>query len=255
MSYAVRPIGFDLTGPTEGESGRHPWLTTVVEERSAMRLRIAKVGQVALVALAMTLATSAASAAHAATTADSSAPTPGQVTLAVLSANGSGCPAGTATVTMLSDNTGFRVTYSSYVALAGGGASATAFRKNCQLGVQVNVPQGFTYAIARADYLGRAQLAGGATALERTNYYFQGNSGNNYVDHPIAGPLSGIWHSSDVTDATALVFEPCGASSVLNINTELRVYAGTSSNTLNWISMSASDGSVDTIVQFQWEQC
>ncbi|HKT03204.1 MAG TPA: DUF4360 domain-containing protein [Rugosimonospora sp.] len=211
-------------------------------------------GRLAVVALVATLVASTAGAAHARAYAADVVPGPGQVTLDVLSINGSGCPAGSATVTMLPDNTGFRVTYSSFVALSGGGSPATAFRKNCQLGVQVNVPQGFTFAIARADYLGRAALAAGATALERTNYYFQGNPGNNVADHPLAGPLSGVWHTTDVTDVTALVFEPCGVSSVLNINTELRVSAG-SSGVLNWIAMSASDGSVDTIVSFQWEQC
>jgi hypothetical protein len=184
------------------------------------------------------------------------APPGGRITLDVLSINGSGCPAGTANVTMLPDNTGFRVTYASFLAQAGGSAGATDFRKNCQLALQIHIPQGFTYAIARADYRGRAHLAYGATGLQRTNYYFQGSSDNNYVDHRFAGPLDGGWHSTDVTDVTELVFEPCGKVSNLNINTELRVDSGSSAaNAVSAMSMSASDGSADTIVQFQWRQC
>jgi len=219
-----------------------------------MRLRLARAGWVALVALTTGFVLSAAGTAYATTSADSAAPPAGEVTLNVLSINGSGCPAGTTKVAMLSGDTGFRVTYTNFVAQAGGGAAPTDFRKNCQIGLQVNIPQGFTFAIAQADYRGKAQLASGATGLQRTNYYFQGTPGNNYVDHTFAGPLSGTWHTTDTTDATALVYEPCGAAAVLNVNTELRVY-GATGGVLNWISMSASDGSVDTVVQFQWRQC
>jgi Domain of unknown function (DUF4360) len=218
-----------------------------------MRLKLASAGSAALVALAAALALSTGTA-HAATSVDSSVPPAGQVTLRVLSINGSGCAAGTATVTMLSDNTGFRVRYSDFRAQASGGSAPTDFRKNCQIGIQVDIPSGFTFAIARADYRGRAWLASGASALLRTNYYFQGSPGNNYVDHTFAGPLAGGWSASDVTDASAIVYEPCGASAVLNVNSELRVDAA-SSSALNWIAMGASSGNVDTLVNFQWQQC
>lgn len=186
--------------------------------------------------------------------ADGVAPPTDPVTLSVLSVNGSGCPAGTAKVTMLSDNTGFRIVYSNFVAQTGGTALATDFRKNCQVSVAVHVPQGFTFAIARADYRGKARLASGVTGLQRTNYYFQGDSDNNYTDHPFTGPLNATWHTTDITDASALVFQPCGVTLGLNINTELRVDSG-SSSAVNVLTMSASDGSVDTIAQFQWMQC
>jgi hypothetical protein len=177
------------------------------------------------------------------------------VTVAVQTVNGSGCPAGTASATMLPDNTGFRITYSSFIARAGGGVPATDFRKNCQVNLLVYIPQGFTFAVARADYWGRLRLAAGASALERSNYYYQGSSDDNYVDHPISGPVSGTWHTIDVTDDSELVYAPCGAVRSLNINTELRVDAGSATATTSYISLRASEGDVYTLVQFQWKQC
>lgn len=182
------------------------------------------------------------------------APPSGRITLDVVTVNGSGCPAGTAAVNMLPDNTGFRIDYSAFRAEDGGGAAPTAFRKNCQVNVNVHIPQGFTFAVARADYWGRARLAAGASALHRTNYYYQGSSENNFVDHPIAGPLSGSWRSTDITPVTELVWAPCGEVRNLNINTELRVDAGTST-TRNWVSMRGSDGQAYTLVQFSWANC
>ena len=179
------------------------------------------------------------------------------VTVAVQTVNGSGCPAGSASVTTLPDNTGFRITYSDFVARAGGGATGTDFRKNCQVNLLVYIPQGFTFAVARADYWGRLRLAAGATALERSNYYYQGSSDNDYVDHTLTGPVSSTWHTVDVTDDTELVYAPCGAVRSLNIDTELRVDAGsaTTTTTTNYISLRASEGDVYTLVQFQWKQC
>jgi hypothetical protein len=177
------------------------------------------------------------------------------VTVSVQTVNGSGCPAGTAAVTMQPDNTGFKITYTDFIARAGGGAAATDFRKNCQVNLQVHIPQGFTFAIARADYVGRIRLADGASALERSNYYYQSSSDDAYVDHYFDGPQSGTWHTIDATEEADLVYGACGAVRGLNINTELRVDAGTATSTSNWISLRTSEGDVYTVVQFSWKQC
>jgi hypothetical protein len=181
-------------------------------------------------------------------------PPPDQIVLDVVSVNGSGCPQGTADVRMLSDNTGFRVTYRQFVASAGGSADPTDFRKNCQINVLVHVPQGFTFAIAEADYRGRARLEAGASALQRTNYYFQGSADNNYVDHTFAGPLNSNWATTDRTPVAELVYAPCGEFRGINLNTELRVYEGASAKTSS-MSMRATDGNVDTLFHFAWKQC
>jgi hypothetical protein len=188
-------------------------------------------------------------------TAADSAPPAEQITLDLQTVNGSGCPAGTASATMLADNTGFRISYSAFLAQDGGSAAPTDIRKNCQVNLLVHIPQGFTFAVARADYWGRAHLEAGATALERSNYYYQGTSDNTYVDHTFAGPLNGAWRATDITATADLVYSPCGVVRSLNINTELRVDAGTSEAKTSYISMRASDGEVYTIVQFQWKQC
>jgi hypothetical protein len=183
-----------------------------------------------------------------------SAPPSGKITLDVQTVNGSGCPAGSANVSMLPDNTGFTIRYSAFRAEDGGNADPVDFRKNCQVNLLVHIPQGFTFAVARADYWGKAHLEAGVAALQRSNYYYQASSDNNYVDHTFAGPLDGTWRTTDITPAAELVYAPCGVTRSLNINTELRVYGG-SSGTKSYISMRASDGEVYTLVQFQWKQC
>ncbi|QLE70702.1 DUF4360 domain-containing protein [Streptomyces rectiverticillatus] len=184
-------------------------------------------------------------------------PPPDRVVIDVMAVNGSGCPAGTAAVALAPDNTAFTVTYSKYLAQVGVGAKPTDFRKNCQLGLNIHVPQGFTYAIAKADYRGFAHLESGAVGMERASYYFQGMSHTTTVSHRFAGPLSDNWQTTDVTDAAEVVYAPCGAQRLLNVNTELRVSAGSSdpSDSTSFMEMDSTDGSVSTLYHFTWKEC
>nr|WP_240687115.1 DUF4360 domain-containing protein [Amycolatopsis suaedae] len=184
-------------------------------------------------------------------------PPPDHITIDVVTVNGSGCPAGTAAVAVSPDNKAFTVTYSEYLAQVGVGAKPTDFRKNCQLNLRVNVPQGFTYGIARADYRGFAHLEAGATGMQRANYYFQGMSPTEYRTHNYRGPHSDNWQATDETELAAIVYSPCGEKRNFNINTELRVNAGTSDpkKTTSFLSMDSTDGAVNTTYHFAWKEC
>jgi hypothetical protein len=180
-----------------------------------------------------------------------------QIAVEVVTVNGSGCPAGTAKVTANADNTAFTVTYSDYVAQTGAGASLTDFRKNCQLSIRLVAPAGFTYAIAKAEYQGFAHLAPGATGAEIANYYFQGSSANSPVSHTFVGPYNDTWRTTDVGSLTDQDYAPCGAQRNLNINTELRVSAGSSDSAGggSFMSMDTTDASVHTVYHLAWTRC
>ncbi len=211
----------------------------------------------ATIAAIVTVLALGTSAPAQASSANKLAPAPpsDRVTVEVVTVNGSGCPAGTAAVAAASDNTAFTVTYSDYLAEAGAGSDPTDFRKNCQLNLLIRIPQGFTYAIAKADYRGFASLANGATALQRANYYFAGQSATTAVNHNLRGPMSDSWQFTDVTESASLVWAPCGATRNLNVNTELRVRAGTVSSANSFIAMDSTDGSIRTVYHFSWKSC
>jgi Domain of unknown function (DUF4360) len=184
-------------------------------------------------------------------------PPPDKIVIDVATVNGSGCPAGTAAVAVAPDNTAFTVTYSSYTAQVGVGAQPTDLRKNCQLNLRVHVPSGFTYAIAEADYRGFGHLEKGATGQERANYYFQGNAPTAFISHNLNGPFDDDWQNTDTTDIASLVWEPCGQERNFNINTELRVAAGTSNpkTTTSFLSMDSTDLGIQTTYHFAWKTC
>jgi hypothetical protein len=181
----------------------------------------------------------------------------GQIKIDVVAVNGSGCRIGTAVVAPAPDNTAFTVTYSDYMAQVGVGARPTEFRKNCQIGVQVHIPQGFTFAIAEADYRGFAHLEQGAVGTERANYYFQGMSQTAISSHSFGGPYNRGWQATDRTAVAALVFQPCGQDRIVNVNTEIIVDAGSSNThtTNSFMTMDSADGSVQTIYHLSWRSC
>jgi hypothetical protein len=182
-------------------------------------------------------------------------PPPDKIVIDVATVNGSGCPAGTAAVAVSPDNTAFTVTYSNYLAQAGGNSDPTAFRKNCQLNLVVHVPQGFTYAIASADYRGFLSLQSGATATQKASYYFQGSSATVPMTHPYRGPYNDDWQATDTTDWAQMVWAPCGVLRNFNINTELRVNAGSSPAKVSFMTMDSTDGDISTTYHFAWDHC
>ncbi|UFR04654.1 MULTISPECIES: DUF4360 domain-containing protein [Streptomyces] len=183
-------------------------------------------------------------------------PPPDKIVIDVATVNGSGCPAGTAAVAVSPDNTAFTVTYSAYLAQAGGNSDPTAFRRNCQLNLVVHVPQGFTYAIASADYRGFASLQRGATATQKASYYFQGSSQTVPRTHPYNGPYNDDWQATDSTDWAQLVWAPCGVLRNFNINTELRVNAGTvTPDKVSFMTMDSTDGDISTVYHLAWKEC
>ncbi|MFG3224513.1 DUF4360 domain-containing protein [Kitasatospora sp. NPDC048194] len=207
--------------------------------------------------LAVATAVPAALAGSLAFGADSLPSPPDRIVIDVATVNGSGCPAGTAAVAVAPDNTAFTVTYSSYLAQVGVGSKPTDFRKNCQLDLRVHVPQGFTYAIASADYRGFAHLEPGATGTQRAGYYFQGQSGTTSQSHRFTGPRDDNWQATDTVDVASLVFAPCGEERNFNINTELRVAAGSSdpTRTTSFMTMDSTDGDINTVYHLAWKHC
>jgi hypothetical protein len=180
-----------------------------------------------------------------------------RVIVEIVSVNGSGCPAGTTEVDVADDNLTFSVIHRTFTAKVGAGAEPTDARKNCQLALNVFAPKGFTYGIVSADYRGHANLQSGAVASQRANYYFQGSSQTTSRTHPFRGPLHDEWQTTDFVDPGSVVYASCTEQRLFNINTELRVGAGTSNpaTTTSSISMDSPDRNPNTRYHFTWKRC
>jgi hypothetical protein len=70
--------------------------------------------------------------------------------------------------------------------------------------------------------------------------------------HNWRGPLSDDWQATDKVEVAAIIYHPCGERRSFNINTELRVSAGSSDpkTTTSFMTMDSTDGSINTTYQF-----
>jgi hypothetical protein len=182
---------------------------------------------------------------------------PDKVAIEISTINGSGCKKETTAVAVATDNSAFTLTYSEYLAQVGVGAKPVDFRKNCQLSLDVHVPEGYSYAIARADYRGFAHIERGASGVQRANYYFQGTQETVPRTRTFNGPYSDNWQVSDLTEPSEMLWSPCGKKRNFNINTELRMAAGTSdtTKTTSFMTMDSLDTNISTTYRFVWKKC
>jgi hypothetical protein len=174
-----------------------------------MRSRVLAIALLIAVAVAGCTAASSNKAAAALST----------PTVVVNTINGTGCPANTATATVLPDGAGIQVAYTSaFTAKAGTGSTPLQFRRNCQLNITLTSTDQ-RYTVSTANHQGSVTLPVGGVALQRNTYYLQGDSIGTPVDHTANGPLSEAWSVTDTSPFAA----PCGTTRNLNINMELRV--------------------------------
>lgn len=180
-------------------------------------------------------------------------PDPKDVTIKSIAYAGSGCPAGTVSKSLALDAKAFTLLFDSYVAEAGPGILLSSGRKNCQIAVDLRFPQGFSYTIFEVDYRGYAKLDRGATGLQKTNYYFQGQAVGPSLQTTFVGSVDQDYHVRDTLGIEALVWSPCGASRALNLNTQVRVSARGSSRGL--MTIDSIDGQLAHTYGIRWRRC
>jgi hypothetical protein len=190
--------------------------------------------------------------AFAPASASAAATPPPHFTVRLLSVNGSGCPPGSTAVSQAS-STAFTVTYSQYIATAGDGASPASFRKNCQLNVTVGVPSGWTFGILSVDYRGYAHLGKAARGALSASYYYAGLPQTYQSQHSIPGPTDRDYGFTD--QSAAVAYAPCHFNATLNVNTDVRAFAGSEKSFLNLLTMDSTDVNMSTIYHLAFKQC
>ncbi|BAL91012.1 hypothetical protein AMIS_57920 [Actinoplanes missouriensis 431] len=189
-------------------------------------------------------------------TAPAAPPPTTEMVIDVVKTNGTGCPPGSAEVIVSPDNKAFTVSYSKFVAQVGPETAATDVRKNCQLLLNVLVPDGYTYAVAGVDYRGYANLQKGVTATESAFYYFQGESHTTEIKHELVGYLADEWQHSDRVPVESMSFLDCDNKRYLSVNTELKVDpANADRSVTNWVAMDSIDGDLETTYHVAWKRC
>lgn len=166
---------------------------------------------------------------------------------------GSGCPAGSASVTLSPDQKSLSILFDSYQMEAGGVTGKRVDRKSCNIAIPVHVPQGWSVSVFQVDYRGFNSLPQGATSQFNVEYFFAGGQGPRYARR-FMGSLNQDFLISNSLEATALVWSPCGADVNLRTNSSMMVMTN-SRNEQALSSVDSVDLNAGIIYQFQWRRC
>lgn len=188
------------------------------------------------------------------TTAFGQSPPADQVYIQNLSYAGTGCPAGTASSYISPDAQAFTIAFDQFVAVTGPSVSFVESRKNCRLLVDLRFPQGWTYAIFRADYRGFAALDRYVYGLQRSYYYFQGTLNQVPLRTTLRGPYNNDYLISDTLGLETVVWHPCGARRALNIDSSVQVRSY-SYGSQGLMTVDSIDGEVEHTYHVRWRRC
>jgi len=180
---------------------------------------------------------------------------PSTVTIRSITHNGSGCPIGSVAQNIASDNKAFTLTFSDYIAEVGPDVSLKESRKNCQLTIDLQFPQGYQFAVATFDYRGYASLDRGVEGTQKSSYYFQGMGKTGSFSTTYRGVKDGDFQFRDTVPMESVIWSPCGASRALNINTQVRVSNRSNSRGRGLMTIDSIDGAVVHKYGLMWRRC
>jgi Domain of unknown function (DUF4360) len=129
-------------------------------------------------------------------------------------------------------------------------------RRNCQILVDLDFPQGWSYSMVDVDYRGFTSVEHGVTGVQQSAYYFQGEFHTGRLQTTLDGPMVGDYQIRDSLELDALVWSPCGAQRALSINSSIQIINSSGNHDARGVMTTDSiDGKVTQIYGLQWRRC
>ncbi|KAL5329815.1 hypothetical protein ACEPPN_003334 [Leptodophora sp. 'Broadleaf-Isolate-01'] len=212
----------------------------------------------------------------------SKAPPADEIKIISAQSSGNGCPQGSVTSTISPDRTvrtaqsphllsdkGEKKSHSHNTQLVtfgfdafqtyiGPSAKQADKTKQCQIHLSLQYPGGFQYSVVDATYHGWARLDAGVTGTFVSSYFFsQAASQTCTTRSTISGAqwLNGdVYTKQDLIESTAVIWSPCGANGILNVNNRIAL---SSTNAKQTGELSNDDATVAFTHQLHvaWQPC
>eukprot|EP01126_Amoeba_proteus_P038754 TRINITY_DN4055_c0_g1_i3.p1 TRINITY_DN4055_c0_g1~~TRINITY_DN4055_c0_g1_i3.p1 ORF type:complete len:204 (+),score=23.86 TRINITY_DN4055_c0_g1_i3:214-825(+) len=183
----------------------------------------------------------------------SSGPDPSLITISGIQYAGTGCPAGSVAQVIDPSRTVFTLIFDRFIAQDGPNVDYSETTKNCQINVDLRVPQGWQYSIVSVDYRGYAKLDPSAVGIHQTLYYWAGNDQTALSREVINGPIEENYQIRHQFGLESLIWSECNAVRSLNINARISVTA--EGNDRGLITNDSVDGKFRQIQRLMWKRC
>lgn len=166
---------------------------------------------------------------------------------------GTGCPSGSAGVTLSPDAKSLSILFDQYIVEAGGYSGKRLDRKSCNLAIPVRVPEGYSISIFQVDYRGFASIPSGGRGQFNVEYFFAGSRGPRQVKN-FYGPSDREYALTDRLAAEAMVWSPCGADTNLRVNTSMMVTSNRYGDDI-LATVDSADVTAGLVYHIQFRRC
>jgi hypothetical protein len=166
---------------------------------------------------------------------------------------GSGCPAGTASVSLSPDQNEISILFDQFVAEAGGDTRRTVDRKACELSVPLHIPQGYSATVIQTDFRGFNLVSRGGMNRLNTEYFWAGSRGPSY-SNMYRGPQNDDYFATNGIVASGVVWTPCGMSTNLRIRATIMTQTNRQMDQ-SMMTVDSADITGGLIYHVQWKRC
>lgn len=166
---------------------------------------------------------------------------------------GTGCPAGSASVTLSPDLKSLSILFDEFIVEAGNAVGKNLGRKSCNIAIPVHVPGGMTVSVLKVDYRGFLSLPRGSESRFSSEFFFAGSKGPK-IERIFRGAKEEDFTISNDLDLISLVWSPCGKDVNLRVNTSLLVKTNRFGD--NAVStLDSADIKAGMIYHLSWKRC
>lgn len=177
------------------------------------------------------------------------------VAIEKISYRGSGCPKNSAAVNLSPDLRAFTVIFSKYQASIDNAPRLSRVARDCDVDIDLRVPDGWSFMIYTVDYRGYVALTEGATAELDSRVRFRGVDPHSRIDGvEFKGPVDQDYFLRHTLNAKTFQRSDCrGAKRHLGIRSSVTVTAKKGASAV--MSVDSLDEEVNQTYWIAWERC
>lgn len=169
---------------------------------------------------------------------------------------GTGCPAGSASVSLTEDQQTLSILFDSFVVQAPTVQNATFDRKNCNLRIPVRVGSGFQVALIAFDYNGFAAIPSGGRGQFEARYAYVGQARPAIFRKSFRGPQVDNYSLKNELISTTVDWSPCSRGQDLMMVVDANILAMTNNRMdAAQLSIDSLDVQAGLLYKYQFRRC
>jgi hypothetical protein len=179
-----------------------------------------------------------------------------QIKLGLPSYGGTGCPGGSASVSITDDQSILSVLFDSFVVQAPTPMNANFERKSCNLRIPVSVGPGYQVALIAFDYRGFAAIPVGGRGMFEARYAYVGQRRPAIFRKNFAQGIADNYSLKNELISTTIDWSPCSTGGNLMMTVDANILAMTNSRLeATNVSIDSVDVSAGLLYAIQLRRC